>query len=106
MNQVIVPRVSADETTFAIVRWTGPKKLLHPLRAALTEWAKTTDEGREEWENSSSDFNVSDLSNACYEDEPLKGILAKHGITDLQVEVYSDSDYPGNWTYDTVLVDE
>lgn len=105
-HRIVVIRDSGDEATVAVVEWDGidSSRFKSNLTAALTKWAKTTEEGRDAWDESSQDFNVGDLSNADYEDNPLKAILAEFGIKNLSVSVYSDDDSP-TWGYDDVLID-
>lgn len=57
-------------TTIALVKFTLNKKMtkeqiLKALTTLLTEWAKTTKEGKKAWVASVSDFNIGDL--ASYE---------------------------------------
>jgi len=105
-KRMIVPRVSSDETTFAVIEWSGVprQELFHRVKRAVTEWVRTTEAGRIEYENSSEDLNLGDLSN-CDDDPALVALLTANGITHFDVEVYSDSDYPGIWTYDSQLVE-
>lgn len=101
-HQLIIPRVSDDETTFAVVQWEGTTPLLPALRKALADWFET-DDGKDALENSSDDFNVGDLSQEDCRRKPLADFLAKQGIHGLDVEVYSGTDYDDDWTFDTVL---
>jgi hypothetical protein len=108
MNQrLILPRVNRDETTFAVVEWSGvPRaKLLEALRSALTQWRETAG-GRAAWQESCGDFNIGDLSDAPYEREPLRDILVRHGITYLNVETYCDCEPVWGWNFDTALMEE
>lgn len=111
MKQVrfIVPRISNDEVTFAIVEArvkdsiNSQEDFLTALKKSLNEWKKT-DAGQEAWENSSEDFNVGDLrdelpnvSIACF--------LKTNGIRSLQITVES-MEGSGNWQFDDVLMEE
>jgi hypothetical protein len=109
-NMTVITRTNLDENTVAVVQWNGVSlsQLLRRLIVAVTEWVRTTKEGKQAWKNSSEDFNVADLS-ACLPvlpGDPLHDILAKYGIEDLDIDVFQDTDPDPNWTYDTVLVDE
>lgn len=67
---------------------------------AVTQWARTTDEGREAWEYSAEDFNIGDLLTSY----GVSGIpLAEHGITDTFVG-WSFSQENLVIPYDRVLV--
>lgn len=115
-RMMVVPR--EGERTFAVVTWkattssfpTGvpANKLCVAIIAAVTEWVMTTEDGKKAWENSSNDFNIGDLSANLSDDptDPLNVLLAKQGITGLEITTYNDTDGDLDWTYDTVLVDE
>ncbi len=107
----IVPRSQAydDECTFAVVTAQVERDLrdgrtfVQRLVKAVTEWVKTTDEGRAAWKCSFEDLNVGDLVH--YVGDPsLDTILTRNGICSLCVQVFSE-DYPSGWQFDDVLVD-
>ena len=106
----VVQRESNDERTFAVVTANVRKELaneatfLAALQKALNKWVETTKEGKTEWESSSEDFNVGDLSN-CDTDGELGKLLADVGIHNLNIETFCNSERgAGSWTYDTVLM--
>lgn len=112
MNQMIVPRSSGEETTFALIKWEGPRRKAVPylLEQAITVWVKNTDQGKQEWESSSHDFNLGDLCaydcDDLTKDVTLGPFLKEVGFSYLQIETFCDDDYPTDLTYDTVLVNE
>jgi hypothetical protein len=108
--QFIVPRVSNDEFTAAVVtlrddpRWSNPDRpdlVLQAVQAACTEWAATTESGRQSFEETSGDFNIGDLSLEL-SDPTLQEILAKHRVYNLRVTCYGSAVH--GWTYDTHLM--
>ena len=105
-HEIVLRRVS--ENRIAIVRcesYLAPQELvMKAIAAAVTHWVKTTDEGKHEWEMSSHDFNIADLSNLSA--DYLNSSLAKQGIWDLKIELYGEDDYPESFNYDTILVSE
>jgi len=113
-NLTVVPRISMDERTVAVVQWRGTipeHELRQSVTNAVTEWVNTTEEGKEAWQSSSEDFNIGDLSvhlagEDTWEEDALARCLRNHGITWLEVECYSDTNGDVDWTYDTVLVDD
>lgn len=108
---MIVARESAEETTFAIVKWLENKKvpderkLLEALVAAITEWVNTTEQGMASYLASSRDYNIGDLSMEDF-NGTLGVILDRHGICNLEIEVHSRELPRSSWSYDTHLVDE
>ena len=106
-HSIIVRRDSRDEETFAVICWNGvePDALLDALRRALRQWQQTP-EGQAAWEESAHDFNIGDLSSAPCGFDPLRSILQRHGIQDLDIDVHSCSTYiPRYWSYDIRLMD-
>jgi hypothetical protein len=110
-HRYIVPRLSNDEFTFAVVTADvdhdlSAASLRNKLTEALTEWVALTAEGTRAWRASALDFNVGDLAEHLPASRGLRRTLAKHGIRRLTVETFVDCDSPADpWTYDTVLVD-
>ncbi len=106
-KMTVVPRISDDEHTFAVVQWEGVEesKLRDALTNAVTEWVDTTEDGQGLWQYSCGDLNIGDLAGHG-EDEELNRILAKHGIRNFDITTFSDASGDQDWTYDTVLVNE
>jgi len=110
-QRYVVPRISNDEFTFAVVTADTDRKLSaaafrNSLTEALTEWVALTAEGTRAWRASALDFNVGDLAEHLPASRGLRRTLAKHGIRKLTIETFVDCDSPASpWTYDTVLVD-
>ena len=110
-RRYIVPRISNDEFTFAVVTADTDRKLSaaafrNSLTEALTEWVALTAEGTRAWRASALDFNVGDLAEHLPASRSLRRVLVRHGIRRLTVETFADCDSPASpWTYDTVLVD-
>ena len=108
-KQVIIPRVSQDETTFAVIQYAGCNRdtLATKLKAAVRGWFLTEDCKEYATETCSGDFNLGDLANLT------AGNLADHlslgpylhasGITYLEVDVYSD-DGPRIMQFDDRLI--
>jgi hypothetical protein len=108
-KQVIIPRRSNDEVTFAVVRYAGcePDQLLHRLRRAVEMWART-EQGRAALAEAPRDFNVGDLSQFTpagmgREDDLSLSLLAV-GVTHLDIDVHSQDGVVRGWDYDTPLV--
>jgi hypothetical protein len=78
---------------------------LEALKRAITNWVKTTPEGKKAWLDSSRDFNVGDLSFNSH-DPQLVEYLKAEGIEELAVDPYNKMDLAEDWVYDTVLVNE
>jgi hypothetical protein len=110
--ELVVPRVSSEEHTFAIVRCDETPAVEHSgmifaaILAAVTEWVDTTQEGKDAYSRSAADFNIGDLSMEAYDDGELGCILAKHGIINLDITTFVQNIRQSNWTYDRYLVDE
>mgnify|MGYP003406004441 CR=1 len=110
--QLAVRRVSHEEITFAIVRCTATDKVPNvshvrrAIEAAVTEWVKTTQDGKDAYNRSAADFNVGDLSTEDYQSGELNRILREHGIDDLDIEVEANQHPQTDWTYDMHLVDD
>ncbi len=103
--RMIVPRVSRDETTFAVVEWAGVARdrLRQALRTAVTAWMQATPAGRAARTDAAAGFDIGDLSQVA--DEPsLRPFLARQGITYLNIDVYGDTGPAYGWTFDDSLV--
>lgn len=109
-HEIVLRRVS--ENRIAIVNCESylqtQELVMKAISKAVTHWVKTTDEGKEKWENSSHDLNIADLSSMTpdYFWSSLAKPLAKQGIYNLEIKLYGDDDYPESYNYDTVLVNE
>ncbi len=69
---------------------------------AVTNWMKSTEEGRKAWKYASDDFNVGDLV-SCLGDDDLVRFLANEGVKDFRID---DAEVSDKWSdYDTSLVD-
>lgn len=76
---------------------------LKRLKAALTDWIRNTDSGREAWAWSFQNFTVGDI--AFWDDRPeLLAALSQQGIYDLMVE-FLTVETPPDWQHDTIIVD-
>lgn len=107
----VVRRESIKEDTFAVVsavvedeKLRKEKHFLEQLQKAVTEWVKTTKDGKEAWKDSSEDFNVGDLAGHTMCESFLDILQGKYGIRDLHIVTNSQDDN-GHWSFDTVLVD-
>jgi hypothetical protein len=116
--RLIVLRTSSEEVTFADVRaeltpaaldkdLADERSFLAALQEAVTDWVRTTEEGREWYENTSHDANVGDLCAYGIPEQVAKA-LTTQGIESLTVECTSTADRHvcRDWAYDTHLVDE
>jgi hypothetical protein len=103
-NRMILPRISRDETTFAVIEYAGVDRrdLKQAVQRAVTTWVRTCESGRDAFDNVSEDFNVGDLANELG-DAALQAELKKHGITHLAVDCRCDC-MPTGWEYDDLLV--
>ena len=81
------------------------RQALAALKKVLTQWVKTTKDGRTAWKQSSEDFNIGDLS-LCEED------FKRYGAKGLEAQgVYSFNilycgDVADAETFDTILIDK
>lgn len=71
----------------------------------MTAWVNDTPEGRAAWRRSSEDYNIGDLVSDLH-DPSLQPRLSAAQIVDLSVECFADLTAHGDWTYDTVLVND
>jgi hypothetical protein len=107
--RALVLRSSREETTFAVVSCRRTEEvrragqLLALFSAAVTDWVKETDAGKAAYANSSEDYNVGDLSTDI-DDDTLQPFLERHGLFDIEIETFSETDFQNDWTYDTHLV--
>lgn len=75
-------------------------EVLSAFKNGITEWIKTTKEGREVWDDSSDDLNIGDMAGYEY-DRDLRTILQKHGI--LSWEIVFELTESNQVSYDEVL---
>lgn len=103
-RRMILSRVSQDETTFAVIEFSGVERrdLKQAVQRAVTAWVEHGEAGRQAFANSSEDFNVGDLANEL-SDPALQAELKKQGVTHLAVDCYCD-DLPTRWEIDDLLV--
>jgi hypothetical protein len=103
-RRMILPRVSRDETTFAVIDYAGVERanLKQAVQLAVTAWVEHSESGRQAFDNASEDFNVGDLANELG-DPALRAELKKQGVTNLAIDVYCD-DMPTGWEFDDLLV--
>ena len=103
-RRMILPRISQDETTFAVVEFAGVDRinLKRAVQRAVTGWVTHSETGRHAFDNANGDFNVGDLANET-SDPALRAELKKQGVTHLAIEVYCD-DLPTPWEFDDLLV--
>jgi hypothetical protein len=113
MNQrIIIPRVSRDETTFAVVEFGGVKReeLKNAIQRAITDWVRNSEDGRRAFAASGEDFNVGDLAeelpgfrgSLAPGADPLAAALIKQGLTYPSIDTYCD-DQPSGWEFDDHL---
>lgn len=112
--EVVVTR--SGEATFAIVsamttNISNEHTFLARLTEALTEWVRTTKEGKKAWEYSCYDFNIGDLAGLFEEVNGrfrlplrLEKELAKRGIRNLTIVGSSYDGVSRDWSYDQVLI--
>jgi len=81
--------------------------VMKDLIKGITEWIKVTKKGKEEWDLSSKNFNIGDLSTLSLEAfESLIPFLQSVGIYCLDIDIYGTEDYTPDYVYDSVLVNE
>jgi hypothetical protein len=107
----LVLRDSRDEMTWAVVSCKRTRlvysanQLLNRVQAAVSEWVRTTDAGKNVYEDSGGDYNVGDLANDL-DDKDLRRCLESQGLFHVDIDVYSYDDAAVLWSFDTHLVDE
>jgi hypothetical protein len=112
----IVVRSGNDEATFAVVTVNLTEDackndldldgmFLEALQKVITNWVRTTDEGKKWYRSTNEDANIGDLCSDGIPDE-VKAGLAAEGIFNLDIECISSDTACQTWTYDTHLVDE
>jgi len=103
---MIVPRISCDETTFAVIEWAGVPKdeVLSRIRKAVTKWSQATDDGRIAVANNNGDFKLGDLANESSSSD-LWGFVRAEGFAYFKMECYCD-DQPTRWEFDDCLISD
>ena len=113
---VVIPRASRDERTFAVVKAAvedgfsdeeeGPPahELFAALSQAVTQWCRRTKQGRSVLDSNNGDFNVGDLQEWAEEADLLR-FLRSSGIHRLKIDAYCD-DSRHAWEFDDNLYDE
>jgi hypothetical protein len=85
----------------ALVRLESPdseETALENFKEAISNWLGKTPEGQDQWENSSHDFNIGDLSFCNLED--IKPFLTEKNIYNLYIETHSTE---SEMHYDTIF---
>ena len=113
MNQrMIIPRVSRDETTFAVVEFAGVprEQLKEAVQRAVSDWIEHSEEGQRAYDEANKDFNIGDLANELGEPnlmvlgaDVLQGALRMQGFNYLAISVYSSCDPTYGWEFDDCL---
>lgn len=98
MDRMVIYRMEIAEASPV----QNSRDALLALKKGVTEWVRTTEEGRRLWEYSSEDLNIGDLA-SYLEDASLLECLKRRGIEgiDLLYEVVEGEEI----SYDHVLVD-
>ena len=86
--------------TFTCAETVDPVILMSKFKKAVTQWAQTTDTGKEAYEDSYEDFNIGDFSHN-EEDDELKRCLSEEGIS---VEIAHISTHACH-SFDSLLVE-
>lgn len=107
--QIIIPRDSRDEHTFAIVQCTPLRPMLadavcRAVVRAVTSWVTETEEGMTLWQDTAHDLNIGDLVSYIGRTPSLASRLYNAGVIIDSVEVMVGDAH--DWTFDTILVDE
>jgi EAL domain-containing protein (putative c-di-GMP-specific phosphodiesterase class I) len=83
IDQLVVVRFEHNDTLLR------PDQVTNAFERAVTEWVKTTDNGRSAWEQSSEDLNIGDLLCGYYGsptfNKELNPLLSEQGIRDWKV---------------------
>lgn len=99
---------SAMVSTLAIVSVTSnlsqdPAVLMVNLKSAITSWIKSTDEGKDAWNESRGDFNIGDFASYCNNDS-MKQCLVDEGLLSVNVTIIDSANE--HIPFDTILADE
>ena len=113
-KRIVLPFLCEDGSdgliNLAVVEFTvrpslSSRQALVALKKVLTQWVKTTKNGKDAWKQSSEDFNIGDLA-LCEED------FRKYGAKALETQgVYSFNilycgDVADAEMFDTILIDK
>ncbi|MCK9433731.1 MAG: hypothetical protein M0R32_02655 [Candidatus Cloacimonetes bacterium] len=109
--EFIVPRESKDENTYATIKAeVDPSASLNladhfkeALIKAVTQWIRSTDEGKELYFSTSEDLNIGDLASEGISKKLWKE-LKKVGIFAMSIKTNSICE-EHNWNYDAHLFD-
>jgi len=113
---LIVPRISDEEVTFANIQFrfhkasqckASDEAWRLAVIEAVTHWVKTTEEGAKAWKESDDNFNIGDLANVDDLTEINKFLKKHHGFEIVSIET-AIMDHNGRfdgWLFDDVLVD-
>jgi len=98
------PSTMPSETPMPLPE-TPIEPFLEALQKVVTNWVKTTDEGKKWYAGTNEDANVGDL---CADGIPdkIRGEFEAAGIFNLDIECISSDTACRSWTYDTHLVNE
>lgn len=105
-NTVLVPRMTNEETTVAIVKYAPNDKvhyahsLLAAIRRAVAKWALTED-GKQAIIDCSEDFNIGDLEQWQH-DPVLVKCLAEESVNGLVIDIYCET--VSEWQFDDKLI--
>jgi len=107
---IIIPRSEFPLKTVAYVAAAFTREvkdqqtLRECLTAAATEWLATDCEwAKQAREYAGDDFNIGDLD-SYMNDGQFPAILERHGIKELEIEIFDVGTTNQDWTYDTALV--
>jgi hypothetical protein len=109
-HTIILPR--AGENRIAVVNCSckgSNNEAMNAIVKGVTAWIEKTDEGKVAWSRTSEDYNIADLEIdlECNTEgsTELSSFLAEAGVYNIEIQIFGDSDYPSNYTYDTVLAE-
>lgn len=107
--QLTATRINSEDTIIATMSFDVssdiefPYQFFERLKKSITEWAKTTEEGKKAYNYSSGDFNFGDLA-SYLEDSKLVEILKSNGITNLKMSIINSK--IGDFSFDAILVEK
>jgi hypothetical protein len=110
----VIPRMSHEETTVALIRYelgsnadpgdASLSRILPKLINAVTSWVENTEEGRACYEYAGNDLNIGDV--ASHGGEQYVAIqMSLHDLLGFKIEVFCCLENSPGMTYDTSLVD-
>ena len=113
-KRIVLPFLCEDGSdgliNLAVVEFTvrpnlSSRQALAALKKVLTQWVKTTKDGRAAWKQSSEDFNIGDLA-LCDEDFKKYGAKALETLGVYGFNILYCGDVADAETFDTILIDE